>query len=65
MDAKEQNIDLLEFPANANVIRLQGNPMITKKRDIPASERPRMYLKVQEALAGVKSDFSQAIIEGR
>jgi len=65
MQVSEKNIQTKDFSAGQHVLTLHGNPLITKKRDIPKEERPRMYLKVRKLLAGVTKDFSSEIIEGR
>jgi hypothetical protein len=65
MELKQENTDIKGLPLEPNLIRLAGNDLIVKKRDIPKSERPRMYLKVRELLSGVNTDMAKEIIAAR
>jgi hypothetical protein len=65
MDIKQQDTVLGNFVDGRPMLTLHNNPYITKKRDIPRSSRPKMYLKVQELLSQVATDFASEIIEGR
>ncbi len=65
METKKENIQLKNFPEGYPELTLNGNPFITKKRDIPVADRPKMYLKVRELLSKVTTDFASEVIIGR
>jgi hypothetical protein len=65
MEIKEKNITTEALPAEGRLLKLAGNALITKKKDIPKSERSKMYLEARELLSGVSSKFSDEIIAGR
>ena len=56
---------MVETPDMPELRKLSTDVLLIKRRPAKKEDKPKMYLKVRELLANVKTDLSSEVIEDR